>query len=117
MEHSVHLSASKVVESVSPVPSAAILKRIWNTIKQALDANTDPDLDQVDADLATLEREPRNNEDESDNDGDFGSGDAVGKALALVKQVSDARPVDAQRSLTCPTYFTDPKISAGPRLL
>ena len=90
IEHAVHISASKVVESVSPAPSAAIVKRIRGTIKRALDGNANADLDQVDADLATLQRKPgSNDEDESDNDEDFGSGDAVGKALALVKQVSD----------------------------
>jgi hypothetical protein len=92
MEHAVHLSASKVVESVSLAPSAAIVKRIRGTIRRALDGNANPDLDQVDADLATLQRDPGGN-DESDDDKDFGSGDAVGKALALVKQASDVVPL------------------------
>jgi hypothetical protein len=94
MEHAIHVSASHVIKSVSLAPSAAILKRIRSTIKQALDNNANPDLDQVDANLATLQlNSGSNNEDESDNNQDFGSGDTVGKALALVKQVSDT--VDA----------------------
>jgi hypothetical protein len=60
---------SKVVESVSPAPSTAIVKRIRGTIKQALDGNANLDLDQVDANLATLQRNPGgNNEDKSDID-------------------------------------------------
>jgi hypothetical protein len=92
MEHSVHVLSSKVVESVSPASSATILKRIRNTIKRAQDDNANPDLSKVDADLAALEHDPGGrdgNLDESDDEDDFGSGDAVRKALSLVKQVSD----------------------------
>jgi hypothetical protein len=71
-----------------------ILKRIRNTLKQAQDGNGNPDLDQVNADLATLELDPSGtggNLDECDDDDEeFGSGDAIGKALVLVKQVCHA---------------------------
>ena len=89
MEHAVHLAASKVIESISPTPRAAILKRLRKTIQQARDDNRDPDLEQVDTDLATLERDPDGdgNLDEFDDGEEFGSGDALGKALSLVKQI------------------------------
>ena len=95
MEHAVHVSASKIIESVSPAPSSVILKRIRNTLKQAQDGNENPDLDQVNADLATLELESSGaggnlDASEFDDDEELGSGDAVGKALALVKQVGRA---------------------------
>jgi hypothetical protein len=92
MEHSVHIAAKHFVEAVAPASPATICQKV-KTAKQ----NGTLDLGNFDVALADLgfregedggggleEEDP---EDDDNEDDDFTSGDALGKALALVKQV------------------------------
>ncbi len=63
MEHSVHVASKHFVEAVAPASLAAIRQKVKTA-------------------FGGLEGDDDDNEDE-----DFTAGDALGKALALVKQV------------------------------
>jgi hypothetical protein len=79
-EHILNLAARHFVDSVSPTPQAALLKKIRRTI----DNGDEADLDKLNRELTILENEP-----EALESADVGldAGDAVGKALALIEQV------------------------------
>lgn len=91
MEHSLHLAAKHFVEAVAPVSPTSIRKKVKAALESARDEGQ-LDLDHFDNALAALD--PDGNEDPHDGGGDsedgdaeFTSGDSLGKALALVKQV------------------------------
>lgn len=87
MEHSLHIACKHFVEGVAPTSPTAICK-----IKAALDnasLHGELDLDQLNGQLAALDFENIDGDDnDSDADIEFSPGNALGKALALVKQVS-----------------------------
>ena len=85
MEHSLHIACKHFVETIAPASPAMIRKKIKAAL-QIASVNGELDLDELDNELATLDLE--NSEDSGDNaDVEFSHGDALGKALALVKQV------------------------------
>jgi len=80
------------VETVAPASPAAIRKKVHAALKNARGSNGDLDLDKLDDALATLDLENAEgsedpDSDEGDDEVEFTAGDALGKALALVKQV------------------------------
>jgi hypothetical protein len=84
-EHILNLAARHFVDSVSPTPQAALLKKI----RCAIDNGDEADLDKLNQQLATLANEPEGLE--STKVG-LDAGDAVGKALALIEQVWSSEP-------------------------
>jgi hypothetical protein len=102
MEHSLHLAAKHFVESVCPVSPASVLKKATAALKMArrgahlnmeefdramyvVDSDYEKSFAADDYDVAG-----EDSGDESDDwESDFTSGDSLGKALGLVKQVSD----------------------------
>jgi hypothetical protein len=92
MEHAVHLGSQKFVKSVSPTAGSAILRKVRRAFRDAKQGDT-YNIDQLDAELEDCENvtDEDGGEDSDigeDDDSDFDTGDACGKALALVKQVS-----------------------------
>jgi hypothetical protein len=80
------------VETIAPASPVALRKKVHAAVKKAKDADGDVDLDKLDDALATLDLENAEGSDDPDSDGsddglEFTAGDALGKALALVKQV------------------------------
>ena len=73
MEHSLHVACKHFIETVAPTSPAAIRKKV----------NAPSTFNQENP-----EDGGKTNEDEDDSDTEFTAGDALGKALALVKQVS-----------------------------
>jgi hypothetical protein len=65
MEHSLHIACKHFVEAIAPASPAAVHKKVNSG------GNGDG-----------------NNSEDDDTDVEFSSGDALGKALALMKQVS-----------------------------
>jgi hypothetical protein len=95
MEHSLHLAAKHFVEAVAPVSAASIRKNAAAALKMAREGghlNLEEfgrALYTVDGDMYTSEFElDSDDEDEDEDETEFTPGDALGKALALVKQVS-----------------------------
>jgi hypothetical protein len=87
MEHSLHIACKHFVEIIAPASPATIRKKVHVAIKTARGTNRDLDLDK----LATLDlknaEELGDLDSNSDDEVEFTHGDALGKALALVKQV------------------------------
>ena len=73
MEHSIDLAACHFVQEVSPSSTSKLLKKIKKAFVGADISDTDIDLDELDSHLAGF---------------NFTIADSIGKALALVKQVS-----------------------------
>ena len=92
MEHAVHLGSEKFVKGVSPTAGSAILRKVQRAFKNAKQGET-VDINQLDAGLKECEDIMEADEDDGkygeddEDDDDFDTGDACGKALALVKQV------------------------------
>jgi hypothetical protein len=85
MEHSLHIACKHFVETIAPASPATIRKKVKAAL-QIASMNGELDLNELDNELATLDLE--NSEDSGDDaDVEFSHGDALGKALALVKQV------------------------------
>ncbi len=85
MEHSLHIACKHFVEAIAPASPAMIRKKVRAALQIAT-VNGELDLDELDNELATLDLE--HTEDSGDDtDVEFSHGDALGKALALVKQV------------------------------
>lgn len=74
-EHILNLAARHFIDAVAPTSQATILKKIHHTI------NSD-DIDGLTKQLSVLEHDP-----EAIAEDGFDASDAVGKALALIKQV------------------------------
>jgi hypothetical protein len=93
MEHSIDLSARHFIEEVSPSSTSKLLKKIKKAFGNANISET-VDLDALNAQLASIdfatdEEEGRTDEEVPDADfSQFDMADSIGKALALVKQVS-----------------------------
>jgi hypothetical protein len=92
MEHSLHLGAGHFVKGVAPTSSPKILKKVQRVLQNARDGGA-YDLDQLDADLADIEDEGEDGDgdegpDDDDSECEFEIADSIGKALALVNQVS-----------------------------
>jgi hypothetical protein len=86
MEHSVHLAAGKVVEGVSLTSHAKLVTKLRNAIKHTRNEDDETDLDKLNLKLANMDLN-QGDTDDSDDEEEIDAGDAVGKALALVKQV------------------------------
>ena len=76
MEHSIHLGASHFVNGVSPTSNSKIIRKVQSASRRrkendGSDGNNGDD----------------NNGDDNDDNDSFNTGDAVGKALGLIKQV------------------------------
>lgn len=88
MEHSLHIACNHFVEAISPASPDAIHKKVKDALKKA-SPNGELDLHQFDNKLTDLglenNGEPETNEGD-DTDVEFSSGDALRKALVLVKQ-------------------------------
>jgi hypothetical protein len=83
MEHSLHIACKHFVDAIAPASPAAIRKKVKAALRKA-SANGELDLHQFDNELTDVGLEG----DDTGTDDEFSSGDALGKALALVKQVS-----------------------------
>jgi len=87
------MASKHFVEAVAPASPTTICQKVTTALKQAKQNGT-LDLDNFDVALADLgfgEGEDRGGglagDDDNNEDEDFTAGDALGKALALVKQV------------------------------
>ena len=92
MEHSIDLAACHFIQDVSPSSTQKIVKKIKHALQDVAVGDT-VDLDALDAHLAAGGFDSNDDEDDGDDgDGeefnDFDIADSIGKALALVKQVS-----------------------------
>jgi len=94
MEHTINLSACHFIQHVSPSSTSKLLKNIKKAFENA-DITDTVDLDALDSHLSGYEfGEDEPEEDElcdsngADNFSQFDVADSIGKALALVKQVS-----------------------------
>jgi hypothetical protein len=84
MEHAIHVSGGHFIKGVGPTSSRKILKKVKVASRNAGD---DDDLDQFDT---RSDSEAGDSGDDDTGGIDFDAGDTVGKALALVTQVSSA---------------------------
>ena len=94
MEHIINLGAEHFIKAISPTPTQKHLKKIKAAFQHAELNGADVDLDALEAGLEGLDVE-EGDEDEGDSgdedeNEEFGVGDTIGKALALVKQVCQA---------------------------
>jgi hypothetical protein len=90
MEHLIHLAAHNFITHIAPTTSSRLAKKVKAALRSAHDTGKDQDkidLDQLNSDLADALNCNDNDNDEALDD-EFDVADAVGKALALVKQVS-----------------------------
>jgi hypothetical protein len=103
MEHSIHVSAGHFIRGVGPTSSQNIRKKV----KAA-------DMSDMDSDGEDARSDDDGNGDDNNNALEFDAGDAVGKALALVAQVSGT----PTRMLYCSnTGLADSNVPTGPRVL
>jgi hypothetical protein len=90
MKHSLYIPYKHFVKAIAPASLAAIHKKVKDVLQKA-SANGELNLHQYNSKLTDIGLEsyddPNNNE-SNDADMEFSSGDALKKALALVKQVS-----------------------------
>jgi hypothetical protein len=95
MEHVVHLAASHIMQEIAPSSAQKLLKKAKEAMKNA-GIDEDLDIDQLNAGLSELTDKCDNYEtrdadlgaDADDDETDIDAADAIGKALALVTQVS-----------------------------
>jgi hypothetical protein len=94
MEHSLHIACKHFVETVAPASPQSIRKKVRAALKKATGVEGDLDLDKLNNVLASFDLDELEDQDPDDPDGEgsdeeaeFTPGDALGKALALVKQV------------------------------
>jgi hypothetical protein len=78
-EHILNLAARHFVDAVAPTPQATLLKKI----RHAIDDGDETNIDSLTEQLATLEDDP-----EAITEDGFDVVNAIGKALALIEQVS-----------------------------
>lgn len=86
IEHAVHIASKHFVEKVAPTPPKPLNKKIRQLLDQACESG-EINKDEANKVLSTL------GEEEKDDSGvqmdlEWTAGDAVGKLLALIKQVS-----------------------------
>jgi hypothetical protein len=89
MEHAVHLTAGHFISDVSPLSAKAVVAKAKKLRKKLIEANPDMDDEELDALLAGEDGDEDGDESWDDVEGEDGPTpkDALGKALALVKQV------------------------------
>ncbi|KAJ6522148.1 hypothetical protein B0H19DRAFT_1277472 [Mycena capillaripes] len=89
MEHAVHLTAGHFISDVSPLSAKAVLAKAKKLRKKFKAENPDMDDGELDALLAAAEGDEDDGYEDVDEYGEDGPApkDAVGKALALVKQI------------------------------
>jgi hypothetical protein len=90
MEHSLHLGAGHFVKEVAPTPSRNILKKVQH---------------------APVDEDHEGTADE-DNEGELEAADSIGKALALVNQVS----TKVLGSSILLTIASDSQVTTGARV-
>jgi hypothetical protein len=113
MEHAVHLGAGHFISDVSPMSAKAVLAKVKKMKAKLRKENPDLDLDELDA---LLEQDDSGDEeDDGDDEGDekIAAGDAVGKGLALINQVSFTLFPPRLKF----TIFQDPKVAPSPSIL
>jgi hypothetical protein len=86
MEHSIDLSAKHFVNAVAPSSTRKLLKKMKNAF-DGVELDDDLDLDALDARLAECDLDDVEDDEEASGES-FDMGNSIGKALALVKQVS-----------------------------
>lgn len=99
MEHSVHVASGKVIEGVSPTSHAKLVTKLRNAIKRARNEADETDLDKLDLELANMDLDQGDGDNSDDEEID--AGDAVGKALALVKQVCCCVTIHSHMLIDC----------------
>jgi len=91
MEHAIHLGAGHFIKTVSPTSTPALMKKINRAFCNTQMHDETVNLDALDAGLSGFGEEYDGNDQDDDGDdeesSEFGVGDTIGKALALVKQV------------------------------
>lgn len=91
MEHSIDLAACHFIQEVAPSSTQKIIRKIKDTLWD-VDVEDTVDFDALDARLASGDFNENGDSEAEDGDEEsfknFDIADAVGKALALVKQVS-----------------------------
>lgn len=109
MEHSVHVSAGHFIEGVGPTSASKVMKKVKEMLGKAHAG--DDDLDQLDSELdAVFKGGAEDGEDEEEDEEEcFDVGDTVGKALALIQQVSV--PIGHGSVTLESSFFADPKIT------
>src|SRR5277367_886779 len=85
MEHSIDLAACHFIQDVAPSSTQKIINKIKHALQDA-DIEDTVDLDALDAHLASRDFDG-DGDSEAEGIDNFDIADAVGKALALVKQV------------------------------
>jgi len=96
MEHSLHIAAKHFVEAVAPASPTSIRKKVKAALRKA---HMNGNLGDLNEEFSHIDLPQDFTDDEfnqmvegddsdSDDDDDLTSGDSLGKALALVKQVS-----------------------------
>ena len=90
MEHSIDLAACHFIQDVTPSSTQKIIKKIKHALRDT-DIEDMVDLDALDAHLALRDFNRNGDSEAEDRDkeifNNFDIADAIGKALALVKQV------------------------------
>jgi hypothetical protein len=86
IEHAVHIASKHFVEKVAPTPPKPLNKKIWQLLDQACESG-EINKDEVNKVLSTLGEEEKDDSC-AETDLEWTAGDAVGKLLALIKQVS-----------------------------
>lgn len=85
MEHCVHLSAGAVIKEISPTSNGPLMKKIEQAVQQAEFNGNSVDFKALEVEISSVLGSDDNGDSENN---DFTVGDTIGKALALVKQVS-----------------------------
>jgi hypothetical protein len=96
MEHATNLAAGHFISDVSPMSAKAVLAKVKRIRARLREDNPDLDLDELEDLLQNSESDDEGDGDEDEEEeGDteeekIAAGDAVGKGLALINQVSSS---------------------------
>ncbi|KAG2343804.1 hypothetical protein BDR05DRAFT_947909 [Suillus weaverae] len=88
MEHTINPTAGCLITTLSPTSACKLFKKIKVAFKHVELEGKDVDLDALEADLEEMNDEGEDDGGDNQEDKEFGVGDPIGKALALVKQTS-----------------------------
>lgn len=83
VEHAVHIATKYVVETIAPTPPKPLHKKIRQLLNEACNSG-EMNSDEVNQVLSSLDG---GEDDDEADESDWTSGDALGKLLALIKQV------------------------------
>ena len=114
MEHSIDLAACHFIQDVAPSSTQKIIKKIKHALQDA-DIEDTVDLDALDAHLALRDFDGNGDSEAEEIFDNFDIADAVGKALALVKQV--CCHLNEIFNVIHSFYFSDPCVAPGTRIL